>query len=125
MTARTPPAQQPKCKDCESFRWIPPQPPSGYCEWCIADVCPEGHCGCSPSHFTIRSRPHPALAQGKEQCLCEVCKQTVRQCVERKNMEETARKAREDVLEELRKLCMNDESVGCTVFRHIQSLRSS
>jgi hypothetical protein len=42
-----------------------------------------------------------------------------------KAIEERAAKAeREKVLEDLRKLCMNDESVGYTVFRHIQSLRA-
>lgn len=49
------PARQPhpqRCETCESFRWVPPAKPTGYCEWCFHEVQKDDICGCAPSHYT-------------------------------------------------------------------------
>lgn len=65
---------------------------------------------------SIRSRPSPAPAQENT-----LFSETTLERVRRQAREDE----REKVLEELRTLCMKDESVGVTVFHHIQSLRQA
>ena len=105
-----------------------------YAEYIIATMT---H-GNSPSDFdkiqkeaiqAIRSRAHtsapaPAYPESIKKCDPQQYNAYLAAVRDKKSYDAAiARKAREDVLEDLCKLCIKDESVGCTVFRHIQSLR--
>ena len=58
-----------ECQTCGSFSWIPPAGPRGYCHWCIAEVSPEGTCGCKPSAYYLAKVQKESPYTSKEQAI--------------------------------------------------------